>query len=93
MLRVRLHGLAGRCFPGSAGVQACLIANGEGDYLIHGKSTPWDHAPVDLLCRMAGGHAAMLDDQARFHASMKSPFMATSSYQGWQALRKAVWLV
>ena len=27
---------------------------------MHGRATPWDHAPVDLLCREAGGHAAMI---------------------------------
>ena len=87
----RLHGLIGRRFPGSAGIQACLIANGEEDYLIHGTSTPWDHAPVDLLCRMAGGYVRMLDGKERFHASMARPFMAASSYQGWKALKKVVW--
>ena len=91
LLQERLLGLADRRFPGSAGIQACLIANGEEDYLIHGNSTPWDHAPVDLLCRMAGGYAGMLDGQERFHASMAGPFMAASSYQGWKALKKVVW--
>lgn len=91
VFQAKLHGLSGRRFPGSAGVQACLIANGEEDYLIHGNSTPWDHAPVDLLCRMAGGHARMLDNQVRFHASMAAPFMAASSYQGWKALERAIW--
>ena len=91
VFQARLRGLAGRRFPGSAGIQACLIANGEEDYLIHGNSTPWDHAPVDLLCRMAGGYAGMLDGQERFHAAMAGPFMAASSYQGWKALKKVVW--
>ena len=91
LLQRRLRGLADRRFPGSAGIQACLIANGEEDYLIHGNSTPWDHAPVELLCRMAGGYAGMLDGQERFHASMSGPFMAASSHQGWKALKKVVW--
>ena len=50
LLQERLLGLDNRRFPGSAGIQACLIANGEEDYLIHGNSTPWDHAsPVDFV--------------------------------------------
>ena len=88
LLQERLLGLADRRFPGSAGIQACLIANGEEDYLIHGNSTPWDHAPVDLLCRMAGGYAGMLDGHERFHASMAGPFMAASSYQGLEGPQK-----
>jgi len=91
LLQMRLRGLTGRRFPGSAGIQACLIANGEEDYLIHGNSTPWDHAPVDLLCRMAGGYVRMLDNEVRFHASMEAPFMAASSYRGWKVLEKAIW--
>ena len=91
LLQARLRGLTGRRFLGSAGIQACLIANGEEDYLIHGNSTPWDHAPVDLLCRMAGGYVRMIDNQVRFHASMAAPFMAASSYRGWKALEKAIW--
>jgi fructose-1,6-bisphosphatase/inositol monophosphatase family enzyme len=89
--QARLRLLAGRRFTGSAGIQACLIASGEEDFLIHGNSTPWDHAPVDLLCREAGGYAAMLRDERRFHVAMKAPFMAVSSQAGWNRLRDAVW--
>jgi len=89
--QARLRSLAGRRFTGSAGIQACLIANGEEDFLIHGNSTPWDHAPVDLICREAGGYAAMLHDESRFNVAMKAPFMAVSSAAGWHRLRGAVW--
>ena len=89
--QARLRLLAGRRFTGSAGIQACLIASGDEDFLIHGNSTPWDHAPVDLLCREAGGYAAMVRDQSRFHVAMKAPFMAVSSEVGWNRLRDAVW--
>ena len=89
--QARLRSLAGRRFTGSSGIQACLIANGEEDFLIHGNSTPWDHAPVDLICREAGGHAAMLHDESRFHVAIKAPFMAVSSATGWRQLRSAVW--
>ena len=86
-----LQNLVGRQFTGSAGIQGCLIASGKEDFLIHGNSTPWDHAPVDLLCREAGGYAAMLDNGERFHARMSTPFMAASSHEGWKALFNAVW--
>lgn len=92
VLQKRLKNLIGRKFHGSAGIQACLIASGKEDFLFHGNSTPWDHAPVDLLCREAGGHAAMIDNGERFHASMSAPFMAASSYKGWRSLEKVLWL-
>ena len=91
-IQTRLRALPGRQFTGSSGIQACLIASGEADFLIHSCSTPWDHAPVDLLCREAGGYAAMLDDGAPFHASQhKAPYMAASSRAGWDRLCKSVW--
>ncbi|MFL2842459.1 MAG: inositol monophosphatase family protein [Candidatus Puniceispirillaceae bacterium] len=89
--QARLRLLVGRRFTGSAGIQACLIASGNEDFLIHGSSTPWDHAPVDLLCREVGGYAAMLRDESRFHVAMKAPFMAVSSQVGWNRLRDVVW--
>ncbi len=89
--QARLQNLVGRQFTGSAGIQGCLIASGEEDFLIHGNSTPWDHAPVDLLCREAGGYAAVLDNSERFNASIALPFMAASSEEGWKVLRQAVW--
>ena len=90
-LQANLRNLVGRQFTGSSGIQGCLIASGKEDFLIHGNSTPWDHAPVDLLCREAGGHAAMLDNGERFHVRMSAPFMAASSHKGWEALLDAVW--
>lgn len=91
-VQMRLRALPGRQFNGSAGIQACLIASGLSDFLIHGRATPWDHAPIDLLCREAGGYAAMLEDKSRFEVNMTTPFMAASSKVGWAALRERVWL-
>ena len=90
-LQARLRLLAGREFNGSAGVQACRIASGQADFMIHGRATPWDHAPTDLLCREAGGHAAALDDEAPFDLNLAAPFMAASSPTTWAVLRQAVW--
>jgi len=92
LLQGRLKKLTGRKFHGSAGIQACLIASGKEDFLVHGNSNPWDHAPIDLLCREAGGHAAMMGTGESFHASLAAPFLAASSYKGWRSLEKALWL-
>jgi fructose-1,6-bisphosphatase/inositol monophosphatase family enzyme len=90
-VQTRLRALPGRQFNGSAGIQACLIASGLSDFMIHGRATPWDHAPIDLLCREAGGYAAMLEDKSRFEVNMRTPFMAASSKVGWAALRQRLW--
>ena len=88
----RMRTIAGRHYIGSAGVLATRIAEGEEDFLMHGQSTPWDHAPVDLLCREAGGHAAMVLGAKPYNAVDDGPIMAASSLLGWQELHRHVWI-
>ncbi len=88
----RMRTIAGRHYIGSAGVLATRIAEGEDDFLMHGRATPWDHAPVDLLCREAGGHAAMVTGAKPFNAVDDGPIIAASSLVGWQELHRHVWI-
>ncbi len=88
----RMRTIVGRHYIGSAGVLATRIAEGEEDFLMHGQATPWDHAPVDLLCREAGGHAAMVTNARPFNAVDNGPIMAASSLFGWQELHRHVWI-
>lgn len=87
----RLRGLQGRRFPGSAGIQGTLIASGAEDYMIHGNCTPWDHAPVDLLCREAGGHSAMVDSGAAYRAGQSGAYMVAADKSIWEQLHARVW--
>jgi fructose-1,6-bisphosphatase/inositol monophosphatase family enzyme len=87
----RMRTISGRHYIGSAGVLASRIADGTEDFLIHSRSTPWDHAPVDLLCREAGGHAAMVAGAKPFNAVDDGAIMAVSSLTGWQHLHQHVW--
>ena len=87
----RMRTIAGRHYIGSAGVLATRIAEGTEDFLMHGRATPWDHAPVDLLCREAGGHAAMVTGAKPFNAVDDGPIMAASSLVGWQQLHRHIW--
>ena len=88
----RMRSILGRHYIGSAGVLATRIAEGEEDFLMHGRATPWDHAPVDLLCREAGGHTAMVESAKPFNAVAEGPIMAVSSFAGWQELYRHVWV-
>jgi fructose-1,6-bisphosphatase/inositol monophosphatase family enzyme len=90
-VKAKLTQLAGRHFNGSAGIQACMIVEGAADFMMHGRATPWDYAPVDLLCREAGGFAAGLAHGQRFHLGFDGPFMASSSKAGWDCVRAAIW--
>lgn len=87
----KLRGLSGRRFPGSAGIQAVRIASGDEDYMMHGNCTPWDHAPIDLLCREAGAHAAMIDTGDAFHAAGAGPFMVAASQDLWHDMAETIW--
>ncbi len=92
ILRERLRDLPGRWFAGSSGIMGTEIASGRQHFLLHSRCTPWDHAPVDLLCREAGAHAAMIDDGAAFNAVYARGFMIAPDRHAWNALRDRVWL-
>lgn len=90
-LRDILRSMPGRWFPGSVGVLAGRIAEGEQHFLMHGSCTPWDHAPVDLLCREAGAYAAMAADGTPYHAGKNAAFMIAPDAGSWQMLRSHLW--
>ena len=69
-MRDKLRALPGRWFPGSGGVLGTAIASGAQNFPFHATCTPWDHAPVDLLCREAGAHSAMMTSGAPYNATM-----------------------
>ena len=83
--------MPGRWFPGSVGVLAARIAEGEQQFLMHASCTPWDHAPVDLLCREAGAHAGMVKSGARYHACDDSAFMVAPDSDSWNMLHRHLW--
>ena len=90
-VKTKLTQLAGRHFNGSAGIQACMIVENATNFMMHGRATPWDHAPVDLLCREAGGFAAGLEQVQPFNLGLDGPFMVASSKAVWDCVRAAIW--
>ena len=90
-LRGILREMPGRWFPGSIGVLAGGIAEGSQHFLMHASCTPWDHAPVDLLCREAGAHAAMIDTSGRYNAGNRSGIMIAPDAAAWHMLHRHLW--
>ena len=86
-IRARLRTLPGRRFPGSSGILGTQIASGDQQFLMQARCTPWDHAPVDLLCREAGAYSAMLNDGAAFNAGYDAGFMIAPDEASWSLLR------
>ena len=83
-MRDKLRALPGRWFPGSGGVLGTAIASGAQNFLFHATCTPWDHAPVDLLCREAGAHSAMMTSGAPYNATMAGGLLVASCRDSWQ---------
>ena len=90
-LRGILKEMPGRRFPGSVGVLAGHIAEGQQHFLMHASCTPWDHAPVDLLCREAGAHVGMVATGARYNANETSAIMIAPDATAWDMLHRHLW--
>ena len=90
-VRQKLRTLPGLWYPKCAGFLGSEIAAGRQQFLLQSSCTPWDHAPVDLLCREAGGHSAMLNDGGAFNGSYAAPLMIAPDRASWQALYDRVW--
>ena len=89
-VRARLRDLPGRRFPGSSGILGTQIASGQQQFLMQARCTPWDHAPVDLLCREAGAYAAMLNDEVSFNAGYDAGFMIAPDQDSWALLQQHI---
>ena len=90
-VRQRLRSLPGLWSPKCVGFLGSEIAAGRQQFLLHSRCTPWDHAPVDLLCREAGGHSAMLEDGGAFNGGHAAPLLIAPDKASWEALYRHVW--
>jgi len=76
-----------RLFIGSAGIEAIMLASNETQFIFHGRVTPWDHSPLDLIIKESGGCVYMLNDKAEFNIFSKGPILAASNDQIWENIR------
>tara|TARA_E500000178_G_scaffold174925_1_gene173953 strand:- start:239 stop:1084 length:846 start_codon:yes stop_codon:yes gene_type:complete len=76
-----------RLFIGSAGIEAIMLASNETQFVFHGRVTPWDHSPLDLIIKESGGCVYMLNDKAEFNIFSKGPILAASNDQLWEDVR------
>ena len=90
-VRQKLRELPGLWSPKCAGFLGSEIAAGRQQFLLHNRCTPWDHAPVDLLCREAGAHSAMLDTGGAFNGRFEAPLLIAPNKACWEALYHHVW--
>ena len=76
-----------RLFVGSAGIEAIMLASNETQFVFHGRVTPWDHSPLDLIIKESGGCVYMLNDKAEFNIFSRGPILAASNDQIWENIR------
>ena len=76
-----------RLFIGSAGIEAIMLASNETQFVFHGRVTPWDHSPLDLIIKESGGCVYMLNDKAEFNIFSTGPILAASNDQIWENIR------
>ena len=76
-----------RLFIGSAGIETIMLASNEIQFVFHGRVTPWDHSPLDLITKEAGGCVYMANDKTEFNAFSEGPIIAASNYKIWKFIR------
>ena len=76
-----------RLFIGSAGIEAIMLASNETQFVFHGRVTPWDHSPLDLITKESGGCVYMLNDKTEFNIFSEGPILAASNDQIWKNIR------
>lgn len=90
-VRGQLRALSHRRLIGSAGCEAALMALGEHDFLMHAKTTAWDHTPVDLIARESGMTSASLPTGLGFSPSCDDAILVAPDDESWLRLAHHIW--
>ena len=77
-----------RVFIGSAGIETIMLAKNETQFLFHGRVTPWDHSPLDLIIRESGGLVFMLKNKVKFNLNSQGPILAASNNLIWDRIKE-----
>ncbi|MGC6530761.1 MAG: inositol monophosphatase family protein [Candidatus Puniceispirillaceae bacterium] len=90
-VKAQLRALKGRKLIGSAGCEAALIALGEHDFLMHSKTTAWDHTPVDLIAREIGAVSYNLPTGEGYSPNCDDALLIAPDHASWRALANHIW--
>ncbi|MDC3116368.1 inositol monophosphatase [Alphaproteobacteria bacterium] len=77
-----------RVFIGSAGIETIMLAKNQTQFLFHGRVTPWDHSPLDLIVREAGGVVYMVKNKEKFNLNSNGPILAASNHEIWDQIKE-----
>ena len=70
------------------GVDYPKLIEGEIDYLLYGRNSPWDHAPGSLMVHEAGGHVGHPDGAEYGPRSMVPGIIVASDRATYAAVRR-----
>ncbi len=79
-----------RLFIGSAGIETIMLAKNEIQFIFHGRVTPWDHSPMDLITKEAGGCVYMAINKNKFNIKSKGSILAASNVKIWNNIRDLI---
>ena len=79
-----------RLFIGSAGIETIMLAKNEIQFVFHGRVTPWDHSPMDLITKEAGGFVYMAINKDEFNISSKGSILAACDIKTWDKIRDLI---
>ena len=77
-----------RLFIGSAGIETTMLATNKIQFIFHGRVTPWDHSPFDLIIKEAGGCVYMARYKEEFNIKSRGPILAAASNHIWNQIRE-----
>jgi len=64
-----------------------MLANNEVDFIFHGRVTPWDHSPMTLITKEAGGEVLMFNNASKFNVFSKGPILAAKNIEHWNHVK------
>jgi len=77
-----------RVFIGSAGIETMMLVTNKIQFVFHGRVTPWDHSPLDLIIKEAGGCVYMARFKEEFNIKSKGPILAATNDDIWNEIRE-----
>jgi fructose-1,6-bisphosphatase/inositol monophosphatase family enzyme len=83
-----LRSFTKRVFVGSAGIETMMLVTNKIQFVFHGRVTPWDHSPLDLIIKESGGCVYMARYKEEFNIKSKGPILAATNSKIWDEVRE-----
>ena len=67
-----------------------MLAKNEIHFIFHGRVTPWDHSPMDLITKESGGSVYMAINKSEFNLKSKGSILASCDIKNWDNIRDLI---